>query len=51
MPRELDPKTAKVIKPARVVTVCPDIPAVWSIYAGRPDYAANSSTPGIHPDH
>lgn len=50
-PREVDKKTGLVLKPAGVETVCPDIPAILSIYAGRPDYATTTNSPGIHPDH
>ena len=31
--------------------IVPNLPCVYSEYAGRPDYATNYNTPGITPDH
>lgn len=40
-----------VVQEEHIETVCPDIPAVINLYAGRPDYTVSYNSPGITPDH
>lgn len=51
IPRQLDNTTGFVVAEAHIETICPSIPAVISLYAGRPDFSTNYNVPGIHADN
>lgn len=51
IPRTLDNETGMVLEESHIDTVCPDIPAIVSLYAGRPDFAPSYNSPGITADN
>lgn len=46
VPEELD-ANGYVKTPAGVVTVAPEIPSIWKVYIGRPEYQVIANVPGI----